>query len=976
MGYRTLALTDTDNLYGLWKFLRACRCQEITPIIGAEITDTHTDKRAVCLVKSAEGYKNLCRMLTGRHIDPSFSLKDDLPRFAAGMVVLTRDPQLLTGWFEFGVDIAAAMPRRPLFPGHPLVTEARRLNVPLTATPGTFFLYPEQFRVHQFLRAIDQRTTLSRLPRDSMAPADSWLAPPDSYARRFDICPEAIRSTFEIAEKLTFTGPTFGPVLPPWSDDSGQSADDRVRMEAYSGAESRYGKDLSETLVDRLEKELRIIRDMGFSSYFLTVRDIVRKSPRTCGRGSGAASLVAYCLGITNVCPVKHNLYFERFLNPGRTDPPDIDVDFAWDERDGVLTAVLEQFRERAAMVCNHVTFQPRMAIREVAKVFGLSDSEIGEVTKKLPWFWKVAQEHEDLMQRLMNQPELKGHQFIDPWPEILSTARQIIGIPRYLSVHPGGVIITPEPLCHYVPVETAAKGVPIIQWEKDGAEDAGLTKIDLLGNRSLGVIRDALSNIRSNGVVFDETRWEPEDDYPTQAAVARGQTMGCFYIESPAMRLLQQKAAVGDFDHLVIHSSIIRPAANEFIREYIRRLHGGSWDPIHPLLSDVLNETFGLMVFQEDVSRAAVCVAGFSHSEADGLRKILSKKDKDLQLRDYHQRFVSGAKAKGLSDKQIQSLWEMIISFEGYSFCKPHSASYARISFQAAFLKTHFPAEFMASVISNQGGFYSTFAYVSESRRMGLRILPPDVNFSEPRWTGYGDTIRAGLQSIKNVSTATRDKIIQKRHEAPFRTVFDFLDRVRPDDPEVRGLVHSGALDRFAPDEDRSKLLWAAAQWQKEFSGKHHQDLLFNVPEKAVPPLPDLPPEWERDRLRRQFAALGFLCDRHPITLYSDRIRRLGSIKAIHLHQFVGKNIRIAGWLITGKTVYTRQGEPMEFWTFEDETGLVESTFFPKAYRRLCHMMDRNRPYLLEGRVEDDWGTATLAVHNIQRIDRLRDSR
>ena len=304
------------------------------------------------------------------------------------------------------------------------------------------------------------------------------------------------------------------------------------------------------------------------------------RSPRICGRGSGAASLVAYCLGITNVCPLKHRLYFERFLNPGRSDPPDIDVDFAWDERDAVLAAVLEKFPGRAALVANHVLFQPRMAVRETAKVFGLPEGEIRRVTRRIPHHgWAGG----PLPDRLHALPEFRGLDLAPPWPEIMDLAGRIIGLPRYLSVHPGGTVITPGPIDGYVPIETAPKGVPIIQWEKDGAEDAGLVKIDLLGNRSLGVIRDAVAGIRAAGAAFDERGWTPEDDPATQAAVASGRTMGCFYIESPAMRLLQKKTGRGDFEHLVIHSSIIRPAANDCIREYIRRLHGGRGRPSTP---------------------------------------------------------------------------------------------------------------------------------------------------------------------------------------------------------------------------------------------------------------------------------------------------------------------------------------------------------------------------------------------------------
>ena len=976
LGYERLALTDTDNLYGLWPFLSACRHEDIIPIVGAEVTDPGSGRRAVCLVETDAGYRNLCRLLTRRHLEAeAFDLENDLVAHAEGLTVLTVDPELLAAWHAAGVTVAAAMPRRTLPATHPLRSAARRLRVPALAAPGSFFLHPQDVAVHRMLRAIARNTSVSRLAAEDTAPPDAWLARPEEYERRFLPCPEALRATAALAERLTFTGPAFGTVLPPLPGNGDLSAAQRLRADAYAGARRRYGEELSEAVVERLEHELRLIDQMGFGAYFLIVRDIVALSPRTCGRGSGAASLVAYCLGITNVCPLKHNLYFERFLNPGRTDPPDIDVDFAWDERDAVLATVLARHRGHAAMVANHVLFQPRMAVREVAKVYGLTEAEIGRVSRRLPGYWRAEETHADVLAELKSAaggPETKALDFPPPWPEILDYARRLVGTPRHLSVHPGGLVITPRPIDEYVPIERAPKGVPILQWEKDAAEDAGLVKIDLLGNRSLGVIRDALANLRANGTAFDESRWEPEDDFATQQAVAQGRTMGCFYIESPAMRLLQQKSRVGDFEHLVIHSSIIRPAANDYIREYIRRLHGGPWEPIHPLLTDVLEETFGIMVYQEDVSRAAVALAGFSHAEADGLRKILSKKDRELQLADYARRFREGARSKGVADGPITAIWDMMMSFDGYSFCKPHSASYARVSFQAAYLKTHHPAEFMAAVISNQGGFYSAFAYVSEARRLGLQVLPPDVNASEVRWTGKQATLRVGLLSIKDLSTSTQERIVTCRRERAYAGLGDFLERVRPDTAEVRALVHCGALDGLTPGAGRAEILWEATRRLSALSNAGRtaprSRSLFATPQTEER-LPRLPPDNVRERLRREFAVLGFLCDRHPIELYADAVQRAGAVKAVDIPRRVGRRVRFAGWLITGKVVETKQGEPMEFLTFEDETGLVETTFFPETYRRFCHLLDRERPYLLGGKVEEDWGAVTLTVEKVSAL-------
>jgi error-prone DNA polymerase len=940
----------------------------IIPIIGAEVTDPQNGRRAVCLAKNAAGYRDLCRLLTHRHMDAGFDLATALPGLAGDMVILTASADLLKQWHRNGLHLAAAMARTLLPATHRLRRTAKALGIPLVATPGSFFLQPGAHGLHRLLRAIDLNTTLERLQPGQMAPSNAWLAGPDDYAERFAPCPEALANTAAIADQIDFTGPAFGLVMPPWHDSRNRSNPLELREAAYDGARQRYGEDLPEPVVDRLEHELRIIGKMNFCAYFLLVQDIVRRSPRTCGRGSGAASLVAYCLGITNVCPVKHNLYFGRFLNPGRTDPPDIDVDFAWDERDDLIGGVLDQYGDHAAMVSSHILFQPRMAVRETARVFGLTDAEIGGVTRRLPWFWRIHRPGASLISDLQQRPEAKALNFIHPWPEILSLAEQLIGIPRYLSVHPGGVVITPQPVSHYVPVQRAAKGVPIIQWEKEATEDAGLVKIDLLGNRSLGVIRDAIHNVRENRIDFKEYGWEPEDDADTQALLAQGRTMGCFYIESPAMRLLQQKAGVGDFEHLVIHSSIIRPAANDCIQEYIRRLHGGAWEPIHPLLTDVLEETFGIMVYQEDVSRAAKALAGFDDVEADGLRKIMSKKDRQRRLEDYRRRFLDGALQRGVTRQQIEAIWAMMMSFSGYSFCKPHSASYARVSFQAAYLKVHFPAAFMAAVISNQGGFYSTFAYVSEARRLGVEILPPDVRHSHIHWTGRDNAMRVGLMAIRGLSAKTLDRIVTQRSRRPFDHLFDFFERIRPAVDEARALIHCGALDHLATGQSRARILWQLSQWQTRRSNRDKAPQLFAQAETITAP-PTLPPDNERTLLRREFNVLGFLCRQHPMTLFTEAVSRSGSVKAVAIPCHPGQRVRFAGWLITGKVVHTKGGDPMEFLTFEDETGIVETTFFPKTYDRFCHLIDRGRPYLLWGKVDRNWGAATLTVDRVKPL-------
>jgi DNA-directed DNA polymerase III PolC len=962
MGYGTLALTDINNLYGLWPFLAACREEQLRPIIGAEIrTDS---SRLLCLVKDPGGYRNLCRLISKRHGSPSFDLQSALTACHEGLVLLAADEILLRHCRNIGADTAAALIGRPDQHNSRLRQTALRLGIPAVAMADIFFPGREDYPSYRLLRAIDTNNSLCRLPRSETVSAEAHLIPPAELARRFQIWPESLSQAALIAERCSFQCPRTGLIMPPWRQED---ADTHLRRAACEGAGHRYGTPLPAEVVSRLDYELGIIAAMGFSSYFLVVRDIVGPVARTCGRGSGAASLVAYCLGITNVCPVRHNLYFERFLNPGRSDPPDIDIDFAWDERDRVLASVLQRFGRQAAMVANHVALQPRMAIRETAKVFGIPGGEISRVTRKLPWIWRAGAAGDGYLAVLQGLPQMRDVDLSGPWPEILRLAAEISGIPRYLSVHPGGVIITPGPVTDYVPVQMAPKGVPIIQWEKDGAEEAGLVKIDLLGNRSLGVIRDAIRQVHDNGRSLAEQGWQPEDDPETRRTVARGLTMGCFYIESPAMRLLQQRAKRGDFAHLVIHSSIIRPAANEFIREYLRRLHGSPWQPLHPLLAGVLDETYGIMVYQEDVSRVAVRF-GFSHVDADRLRKIMSKKDKEMQLKDYRRQFFAAAAERRVPEADTMRIWEMMMSFDGYSFCKPHSASYARVSFQAAYLKTHFPAEFMAAVISNQGGFYSTFAYVSEARRLGLTILPPDVNRSAMHWQGRQKRIRVGLMAIARLGADTAARIIALRAEKPFASMCEFLRRVQPEEDECIALIQSGALDTLQAGQrqvaaNRSTLFWLLASWQK--TRAFAQTPLF--PFEPTPPA--LPPDDRLERLRNEYKALGFLCAVHPITLFAEQRRRAGAITAADLLRLPldtaarSRRVRFLGWLITGKIVGTKSGEPMEFLSFEDETGLVECTFFPKVYERYCHLLYGKGPLLLEGCMEEEFGTRTLTV-------------
>jgi error-prone DNA polymerase len=1055
-GMDSVALTDTNGLYGLLLFLEAAKDHGLQSIVGAEVrvngapfrglgessapsfpvrdpsrgragwtegwhasgalsSDEACPSLATLLVQSQTGYANLCRILSDYHlqkIPPTpldkggniASSQTGTPLIKGGqggsdmdgLVILTSDLPLLRALRGHVEHLYAE-----LTPGkgiHELLKAAREMGIPPVATNRVHFLTKADYSLHRLLRAIDLNTTLSRLPESEVEPEGAWLKTPQQMEEYFFFCPEAIENTQRLAELCNWT-PQFPMVVPQFEGMTPEQTCARLREEAYKGAAKRYGE-ITPAIRERLEYELDMIRRMNFASIFLVVQDIVKQSPRTCGRGSAAASIVSYCLEITHVDPLRHNLYFERFLNPGRKDPPDIDVDFAWDERDAVLDYVFRKYGpDHTAMISNHVTFQPRAAIHEAAKVYGLPEAEITAVTKKMSGYW------DDGVEDVRHNPALRYHDFDPPWPEILGLASRLHDIPRHLSVHCGGVIITPGPVWDHVPVQRAVKPVNVIHWEKDQAEDAGLVKIDLLGNRSLGVIRDALMMIEANcGPRIEFAKWNPIDDPATQELIARGDTMGVFYIESPATRLLEKKARVGDFEHAVLHSSIIRPAANPYIHLYLERLKGKPYEPLHPLLEDILGETYGIMVYQEDVSKVAMALAGFDSLEANELRKILSKKHKQKRLMDLQRKFVQGALDRGVSKDAIRAIWEMILSFAGYSFCKPHSASFALVSFKSAWLRAHYPAEFMAAVISNQGGYYSTFAYISESRRIGLAILPPDINDSRVRWWGKDRQTRVGFMQIKGLTAKAMERILVERDRGgPYTGFDDFLLRAALDPSDIKALIKAGAFDALEGREKRTGMLWMMTlmengmmeKWkngkikcttetqrtQRNINQKgwhasgalssdeacHTTISLFNTRPSG---LPSMPPYDERTLLRQEQESFGFLISRHPLELYADRLKGLNLVSSRDLDKHIGKRVQVVGWLLTGKIVSTKKKELMEFLTFEDLDGLIETVFFPKVYDRYCHMLTRTRPYLLRGKVEEDHGAVTLTVEEVRKCE------
>ncbi|TFG64621.1 MAG: DNA polymerase III subunit alpha [Spirochaetales bacterium] len=1005
-GYRILGMADWNNFYGLIRFIAAAERYGIKPVSGVVIAPAG-DPLCTLYWKGRKGFARINRILVRVLADEYRRRKlaqagktagsnpegeawydpvEDLVREGwEDVSVLSHRQEVLERLSGRGRDLYAALPWGRPFSG--MVRWARERKLPLVAVNDAVYHSPEDGKLYRLLRAIDLNTTVEAVTKkEEMLRCDAFTAGGEDMERFFSSVPDALYHAEVLAESLdarrirrsSYVFPAFGGLTE-------EEAFAQLKSLCFRGILRRYGKGRKD-VIDRLFYELGIIRVKGFSSYFLVVEDIVRRCPRTCGRGSSASSIVSYLLGITHVEPLSHNLFFERFLNMGRKDPPDIDEDFPWDEREKALAYVFGTYRGRAGMVADHVTFGPRSSLREPARAAGLTEEETGRLIK------------------LVRTGET------DRIPRYLITAAERLrGMPRHLGSHPGGVVITPGPITDYTHLEPADTGFPVIAWEKDATEEAGLVKIDLLGNRSLGVLRDALNLINRDAP--RQILWEgfsPLQDVKTRELIEKGDTLGVFYVESPATRQLLTKMGRGDFGHLVIASSIIRPAANRFITEFVRRLRGGAWDPVHPLVEETLRETLGIMVYQEDVARVSIAMAGFAPEEADGLRKALSKKDREIRLKCYRGRFFEGGRERGVTEEVLEKLWDMILSFDGYSFCKAHSASYALVSYKLAWVKRYYPLEFFTSVINNHGGFYTEQVYLNAVRRLGFRILGPDVNRSGLRHSletlpSGEKALRLGLSQLKEVHGDIVSALIGDRQKrGDYADMADFTRRLDPPPSCMRIFIRSGSLDGISGGLSRPQMFWAlfylrerGTLLQDSFPRRADVQLqerrgylktcsaaAGRPPPQAVlfdfPPVPAVADYPSRVKLLDEVRTLGAVISVHPLSVLLPRVKgilgRLNLPECIdsrNLRHCLGRRVCIPGLYIAGKEVSTRKKQYMSFVSFEDPFGLFETVLFPDSYERLAAVLEYGAGFLVQGRVQEEFGAYTLEVDNLIRLNR-----
>jgi DNA-directed DNA polymerase III PolC len=721
-----------------------------------------------------------------------------------------------------------------------------------------------------------------------------------------------------------------------------------------------YGE-ITPAIQERLNHELDTIARAGFEPIFLIVEDILNFARETgvpfSSRGSAASSLVAHCLGITSPDPLRLNLYFERFLNPARTTPPDIDTDLSSRHRDTVIQHVFDLYgAERVAMVGTINRYRPRSALADVAKAHGLPPSLIRELANQLPHsWWARFEESSSPFAELRAAHPSRGI--------IFDEAEAILNLPRHLSVHPGGVIVAPATLTDLVPVmRSGSKGVVITQLDLDSVEALGLVKIDLLGIRGLTVLGDVAQFIQESQPErfanrLDVLESTPSDDPATSTRVESGSTIGCFQIESPGMRATLREIHAKSADDIMAALALYRPGplSGGLKDAFVRRFKGEEQvRHLHLSLAPLLDETFGVILYQEQVLRIAHELAGFSLAEADLLRRAMSHFDPGKKMQELERKFVTQAQEKsGVPLETGERVWEMMAAFAGYGFPKAHAASYAQVGWRSAWCKEHFPAEFMAAVLANWGGYYSQRVYLSEARRLGLTVRPPHINYSKTSFQVRSGALYMGLEQVKELTKRTIGRIMQF---APFDSLDDFLSRVDPREQEAVNLAQVGALDGFGNIPGILRRLqsgWQAGQMS-----------LFGWVDEGE--------DWTlNQKVAAQMEVLGASLDTHPLELVAEKITKSGAITTLEAAERIGRRVTMAGVRQTSHHSRTAKGESMLFLTIEDLTGTMDVIAFPDAYRAAKSLLGSSAPLLVTGIMEMDAerGEPFLQVERVTRL-------
>jgi DNA-directed DNA polymerase III PolC len=936
-GFKAVALVDSGNLHGAVEFTLAAREAGIRPIIGASVLID--GKLTRLYVQNQAGYQNLCRLLstTSIHSQQDENLEPRQVRLQS---------EQLKGFSEGLIGVGPDLEMAKIFGdrfylGVTNVEQAKRAVVeglPFVALSPACYGEDEERWTWDIAQSIRTRTLLRQAHPSKILNGDFHLQTPAGMLRLFKDFPQSIQATHDLAQRCTFEIPLSAPQFPAFQPPDGSTPHEFLRKLVLQGVERRYGNRAGQLLF-QIEEELSIIAEVGYEEYFLVVWDILQECQKHgidwITRGSAADSLVCYCLFISDVCPIRFDLYFRRFLNKERmklNKLPDIDLDFPHDRKDDVIDLIFQKYTTKyTAVVGGFSTFRARSAVADVAKVLGVSEFQIRRFTEHFPW--NSATDILEALEQNQECQDLPIHE--EPYKTALKMGAFLDGVPRYPKMHPCGVVLSRQPIAELTPTFMSNKGYPTTHYDMDAVEAIGLIKIDILAQGGLAAMRDTKQALLKRGIEVDLGKLEPWEDAGVWEMISSGGGRAVHHIESPAMVGLCRQCNVRNIDGLIAIVSVIRPgAANENKKSNFTRRYQGL-EPViypHPSLEKCLKSTFGLVVYEEHILQICEAFAGLPPGRADVLRRALGK-GKVQVIEEIKAEFHASATALGHLEEQIQEVWNLVRGFEGYAFCKAHSTAYGVEAYQSAWLKRYYPVEFMAAVLSNGKGFYHPLVYVLECHRLGISFLPPSINHPGPMFTVEGKSIRVPLTRVKGLTERTKTRMVEEREHGEFSSVADFYRRVLPQPEEMEAIIRVGGLDGFG--KTRPGLFWEAQHLYQAFGDLNEPGQGWLLPPPSTDRVPEvvLHEPTRRQRLEWETELLDFPVTAHPLALHDDiawdtycPVSRLGD--------YIGQEVVTCGLVIEQRVHHQVTGEAMKFLTLADWTGIVETELFASTYR------------------------------------------
>ncbi len=1030
-----VAVTDHGNLFGAYEFFEKAKARGVKPIIGCELYVTPTLKlekpsdgknyHLTVLCMNEQGYRNLSRLVTRGYFEGFYRRPrvdhEMLAEHNEGLIVLSgcMSSELSQAIFKkdlkeqariasiykeiFGdryyleVQAIGLEEQRRVNRGLRRISES--LGIKLAATNDCHFLTREDYKSHDALLCIQTGSMVADQKRMRFQSDDFYVKTREEMARDMEGFEDALNEAVRISERCDFEFRNEGYRFPEYVPPEGKSLDEFMREISSRNLEkmlreNEIPEDAHETYRERLRSELDTICKMGFSAYFLVVSDFILHAkkndiPVGPGRGSAAGSLVAYALGITAIDPIRHNLIFERFLNPERVSMPDIDVDFCGEHRDEVIRYVTEKYgADKVAQIGTFGTMSSKAVIKDVGRVLGLPYSEVDRLSKMVPSFrGKVFSIEEavgkvkEIRERLSENKQLA---------EAVELARSLENMVRHSSTHAAGVVISNEPLADYIPLYRGSKNEIVTQFDMNSIEKLGYVKFDFLGLKTLTILDKAVKYVRENQggneKEFDLDR-VPLDDPKVYALLCEGATMGIFQVESQGMKDLLAKLRPSEFEDITAALALYRPGPLDsgMAEEFTRRKNGEAVDFPHPALREILGGTYGLFVYQEQIMQTASELAGFTMGEADLLRRAMGKK-KSSEMRAQRKRFLTGAEKKGIEPKKAAELFDTLEKFAEYSFNKSHSAAYAMITYQTAYLKAHHPAEFMAAFMSVEAhNVDKVISGITECRKLGIDVLQPDINQSSSGFTVSEGKIRFGFTAIKYVGNSLIEEITRSREkDGVFESVTDFCARVdskKLNKKAIESLIAGGAFDSLEPN--RARLLASRESLLNYNSIKHHtpangQGMLFDLPNSvSAPTLAEAEPWDDRTRLENELDVLGFFISSHPLRKYSCELEKYSPLHDTESIKQAkdGAEVRIAGVVRSFETKNTRRGTGLiGYFTLEDLNGFVEGIVFNDTLRTSSSLLEQKiEPVIVKGRVEVSDDKVRLLASDISSLRETR---